>query len=71
MFESVRRTTITVNEFLSSWTNSANGDFSDTSGKSGARFFFSADKKYLVKTISLQEVRWLIKILPAYTPVRI
>lgn len=37
-----------------------------TAGKSGSLFFTSADKKYLVKTISKEEFSHFMKILPYY-----
>lgn len=65
-FEHIRRSFVPVSDFLHSWSKSGTGEASNSTGKSGARFFFSYDKKYLIKTISLQEARWLVKILPAY-----
>ncbi|PFH38335.1 hypothetical protein BESB_006760 [Besnoitia besnoiti] len=39
----------------------------ESNSKSGQFFLFSHDGKYLIKTISLREVKQVLKILPAYT----
>ena len=70
VFQSIRKNGLVISDYLSSWANSSTGTMADSTGKSGSKFFFSSDKRYLVKTVSLQEVRWLLKILPAYVEVR-
>lgn len=35
-------------------------------GKSGAFFYFTEDRKYVVKTLTKEELRFLLSILPAY-----
>lgn len=37
-----------------------------STGKSGSFFFFSYDKKFILKTISIRELESLLKLLPSY-----
>ena len=69
VFEKIRSITTVREDFLSSWSRPAETAMSLSTGKSRAKFFFSKDKKYLVKTLNIQETRWLLKILPAYLEV--
>ena len=34
-------------------------------GKSGSFFFFSHDRKFIIKTMSKDELKWLLDMLPA------
>ncbi|XP_071946658.1 phosphatidylinositol 5-phosphate 4-kinase type-2 alpha-like [Antedon mediterranea] len=52
-------------DFLNSFTSSAPG-YDDSSGKSGSKFMMSADKKYVIKTISSEEVGLMHELLKAY-----
>jgi len=37
-----------------------------STGKSGSFFFFSHDKKFILKTISVHELESLVELLPSY-----
>jgi hypothetical protein len=65
VFDKIRKMQITTTEYLSSWSLSS-AAMLPSSGKSNARFFFSHDKRFLLKTLSIGEVRALLKILPVY-----
>lgn len=56
---------ITDQDYLSSLSTSAFQD-QKSKGKSGALFFFSSDKKYVVKTLTIDEKRFLSTILKTY-----
>jgi len=52
-------------DFLNSWTNP---DFQQTktTGKSSSIFVYSFDKKYIIKTITQSESKFLREIFPSY-----
>ncbi|XP_002732674.1 phosphatidylinositol 5-phosphate 4-kinase type-2 alpha-like [Saccoglossus kowalevskii] len=52
-------------EYMNSMT-SAEPVYNDSPGRSGARFLISADKKYVIKTISREEVEMMHNIIKQY-----
>jgi len=57
----------TLHNSMSPKYNAGSTFKNDVGGRSGSIFFFSHDKKYLVKTMSDTELQYMIKILPLFT----
>ncbi|RQM22981.1 hypothetical protein B5M09_005763 [Aphanomyces astaci] len=65
--------------FLRSCANISNASYRDSlqqttkervsEGKSGAFFYFTQDRKYVVKTLTHEELKFLLQILPKYVTV--
>jgi len=66
VFESIRRHSIDIREYLRSWSLSVNETFQASTGRSSSRFIFSSDGSYVLKTVNDKEARWLLRVLPAY-----
>jgi 1-phosphatidylinositol-4-phosphate 5-kinase len=71
VFLSVRRMFgVDESEYLRSFqgqqNNLANMSESSTEGKSSSWFFFTEDRKYMIKTLEVDEAELLISILPDY-----
>lgn len=63
-FDDLRRAlNISKRSYMRSMKSITSEHFSE--GKSGSFFFFSGDKRYMVKSISIEEFRCLSRILPA------
>ena len=69
VFESIRRHSIDIREYLRSWSLSVNETFQASTGRSSSRFIFSSDGSYVLKTVNDKEARWLLRVLPAYQEV--
>ena len=65
IFEEIRRTSVIREEYLSSWCNHSIQSIKST-GKSGASFLYSIDKKFIIKTLTKYELKTFLKILSAY-----
>ncbi|KAF6016419.1 PIP4K2B [Bugula neritina] len=67
VFRNIReRFNVCDDEFMNSLTKSQPIDQNETSGKSGARFFLSEDKLYIIKTVTSEEVEAVHALLAEY-----
>lgn len=67
MFKNIReRFNINEDSYLKSLTNGEMEPLDETSGKSNAKFYISYDKRYIIKTITSEDVEGLHNMLSEY-----
>lgn len=66
VFKKFRKQTVPSEFFLWSWSQSTLKDPVRTCGHSDSSFIYSCDNRFIIKTLTTHEAKWLLKILPNY-----
>jgi len=66
VFKKFRKQTVPTEMYLWTWSQSTLKDPVRTFGHSDSSFIYSYDNRFIIKTLTTHEGKWLLKILPNY-----